>query len=145
MGTFVLSLILEEMVTKHRADLPVLCGCFPLAVYFTLGSVYMSMPLSHFVLDVLLKCVRECFASRSCVDILFCVCTQAHTPSGFVCTCPSHTPAPSAACRSRHSLRDRARGAGHPEGGLGRAGPWRWPWPGREQRGNQLRGHESAG
>ena len=27
----------------------VLCGCFPLAIYFTFGSVYMSMPLSHFV------------------------------------------------------------------------------------------------
>ena len=37
------------MVTKHRADLPVLWGCFPLAIYFTFGSVYMSMPLSHFV------------------------------------------------------------------------------------------------
>ena len=37
------------VVTKHRADLPVLCGCFPLAIYFTFGSVYMSMPLSHFV------------------------------------------------------------------------------------------------
>ena len=37
------------MVTKHRADLPVLCGCFPLAIYFTFGSVCMSMPLSHFV------------------------------------------------------------------------------------------------
>ena len=37
------------MVTKHRADLPVLCSCFPLAIYFTFGSVYMSMPLSHFV------------------------------------------------------------------------------------------------
>ena len=36
-------------VTKHRADLPVLCGCFPLAISFTFGSVYMSMPLSHFV------------------------------------------------------------------------------------------------
>ena len=35
--------------TKHQADLPVLCSCFPLAIYFTLGSVYMSMPLSHFV------------------------------------------------------------------------------------------------
>ena len=32
-----------------RAVLPVLCGCFPLAIYFTFGSVYMSMPLSHFV------------------------------------------------------------------------------------------------
>ena len=37
------------MVTKHRADLPMLCSCFPLAIYFTFGSVYMSMPLSHFV------------------------------------------------------------------------------------------------
>ena len=37
------------VVTKHLADLPVLCGCFPLAIYFTFGSVYMSMPLSHFV------------------------------------------------------------------------------------------------
>ena len=38
-----------KVVTKHRADLPVLCGCFPLASYFTFGSVYMSVPLSHFV------------------------------------------------------------------------------------------------
>ena len=38
-----------QVVTKHRADLPVLCGCFPLAICFTFGSVYMSMPLSHFV------------------------------------------------------------------------------------------------
>ena len=37
------------MDTKHRADLPVLCGCFPLAIYFTFGSLYMSMPLSHFI------------------------------------------------------------------------------------------------
>ena len=38
-----------QVVTKHRADLPLLCGCFPLAIYFTCGSVYMSMPLSHFI------------------------------------------------------------------------------------------------
>ena len=38
-----------QVDTKHRADFPVLCGCFPLAIYFTFGSVYMSMPLSHFV------------------------------------------------------------------------------------------------
>ena len=38
-----------QVVTKHRADLPVLCGCFPLATDFTFGSVYMSMPLSHFI------------------------------------------------------------------------------------------------
>ena len=37
-----------QVVTKHRADLPVLCGCFPLAIYFTFGSLYKSMPLSHF-------------------------------------------------------------------------------------------------
>ena len=38
-----------QVVTKHRADLPVLCGCFPLAIYFRFGSVYKSMPLSHFI------------------------------------------------------------------------------------------------
>ena len=38
-----------QVGTKHQADLPLLCGCFPLAIYFTFGSVYMSMPLSHFV------------------------------------------------------------------------------------------------
>ena len=32
-----------------KPDLPVLCGCFPLAIYFTFGSVYVSMLLSHFV------------------------------------------------------------------------------------------------
>ena len=40
---------LLQVVTKHRADLPVLCDCFPLAIYFAFGSVYMSMLLSHFV------------------------------------------------------------------------------------------------
>ena len=35
--------------TQNPADLPVLCGCFSLAIYFTFGSVYMSMPLPHFV------------------------------------------------------------------------------------------------
>ena len=38
-----------QVVTKHQAELPVLCGCFPLAIYFTFGSIYKSMPLSHFV------------------------------------------------------------------------------------------------
>ena len=27
----------------------VLCSCFPLAIYFTFGSVYKSMPLSYFI------------------------------------------------------------------------------------------------
>ena len=35
-----------QMDTKHRADLPVLCCCFPPANYFTFGSVYMLMLLS---------------------------------------------------------------------------------------------------
>ena len=33
---------LLQVVTKHPADLPVLCGCFPLAIQFTFGSVYIS-------------------------------------------------------------------------------------------------------
>ena len=36
-------------VTEHQADLPVLCSCFPLAICFPFGSVYMSMPLSNFI------------------------------------------------------------------------------------------------
>ena len=39
----------RRVVTNNWADLPVLCGCFPLAIYFTFGSVFMSMPPSHFV------------------------------------------------------------------------------------------------
>ena len=31
-----------QVVTKLRAHLPVLCGCFPLAIYFTFGSTYKS-------------------------------------------------------------------------------------------------------
>ena len=34
------------MVTKHRADLPVLCGCFPLAIYFTFGLTSSQLTLS---------------------------------------------------------------------------------------------------
>ena len=35
--------------TKHGGDFPVLCIWFALAIYFTFGSVYMSMPLTHFI------------------------------------------------------------------------------------------------
>ena len=38
-----------QVVTKHRADLSVLCSCFPLAIYFKFGSVYISMQLSHYI------------------------------------------------------------------------------------------------
>ena len=37
-----------EVITKHQVDFHVPCSCFPLAIYFTFGSVYMSMLLSHF-------------------------------------------------------------------------------------------------
>ena len=37
------------VIKKHQADLPVECSCFPLAMYYTFGSVYMSTPLSHLV------------------------------------------------------------------------------------------------
>ena len=45
------------MVTKHRADLPVLCGCFSLAIYFTFGSVYVSMPRRRplYILQLLVR------------------------------------------------------------------------------------------
>ena len=35
-----------QVVTKHQADLPVPCSCFPLAIYFTFGSVYVHATLS---------------------------------------------------------------------------------------------------
>ena len=65
----------HQVVTEHQADLPVLCGCFPLASYFTFGSVYMSMPLSHMVpaypcpsscpqVHSLPLCLYSCPASR---------------------------------------------------------------------------------
>ena len=37
-----------QEVTKHQADFPVQCSCFPLVISFTFGSVYMSVLLSHF-------------------------------------------------------------------------------------------------
>ena len=64
-----------QVVTKHQADLPVLCSCFPLAIYFTFGSIYKSMPLSHFIpaypyrsscpqVYSLYLCLYSCLASR---------------------------------------------------------------------------------
>ena len=41
-----LPISLLQVVTKHQADLPVLCCCFPPAIYFIFGSVYMSILLS---------------------------------------------------------------------------------------------------
>ena len=66
-----------QVVTKHRADLHVLCSCFPLAIYFTFGSVYMSIPLFHFVpaysspLCVLKSILYVCiFIPLSCSQVL---------------------------------------------------------------------------
>ena len=35
-----------QVIAKYRADLPVLCCCFPLANYFTFGSVYVDATLT---------------------------------------------------------------------------------------------------
>ena len=71
-----------QVDTKHPADLPVLCSCFPLAIHFTFGSVYISMPLSHFVpaypspspcpqVHSLHLCLYSCPAPRFFRTILF--------------------------------------------------------------------------
>ena len=71
-----------QVVIKHRADLPVLCGCFPLAIYFTFGSIYKSMSLSHFVpaypspspcpqVHSLHLCLYSCPAPRFFITIFF--------------------------------------------------------------------------
>ena len=38
-----------QLVAEHRAELPVLYSSFPLAIYFTHGSAYMSMLPSQFI------------------------------------------------------------------------------------------------
>ena len=63
-----------QVVTEHWADLPVLCGCFPLAICFTFGSVYMSMPLSHFVSAIPSPAVSSSLFSKS--TSLFLPCHQ---------------------------------------------------------------------
>ena len=39
-----------QVVTKHQADLPVLCSCFSLATYCTFGSIYKCLTLSQLTL-----------------------------------------------------------------------------------------------
>ena len=38
-----------EFITEHPAELPLLNSSFPLAVYLTYGSIYISMLLSQFI------------------------------------------------------------------------------------------------
>ena len=40
----------QQVITEHRTELPVLYSRFLLALYFTHGSVYMSIPISQFIL-----------------------------------------------------------------------------------------------
>ena len=47
---------------QHHCELPAVCNNFPLAIYFTYGSVYVSMLLSQFahtLLSPLLKIFIE--------------------------------------------------------------------------------------
>ena len=71
-----------QVVAKPRADVPVPCSCFPLASYFTFGSVYMSVLLSHFVpaypspspcpqVHSLCLCLYSCPAPRFIRTIFF--------------------------------------------------------------------------
>ena len=65
-----------QVVTKHQADLPVLCSSFPLAFHFTFGSVYMSVLLSHFVPASPFPAVSSSPFSTSAS--LFLTCHQVH-------------------------------------------------------------------
>ena len=38
-----------QVITEHRAELPVLYSRFPLAIYFTHGSVFMSDLITQFI------------------------------------------------------------------------------------------------
>ena len=71
-----------QVVTKHRADLPMQCSCFPLAIYFTFGSVHMSMLFSHFdpaypsrfpcpQVHSLCLCLYSCPSLRFIITIFF--------------------------------------------------------------------------
>ena len=38
-----------QVSTEHQAEFPVLYSGFPLAIYFTHGSVHMLIPISQFI------------------------------------------------------------------------------------------------
>ena len=44
-----LSILPNQAITEHRAELPVLYSRFPLTIYFTHGSVFMSNLISQFI------------------------------------------------------------------------------------------------
>ena len=85
-----------QVDTKHQADLPVLCGCFPLAIYFTFGSVYMSMSISHFIsaypspspcpqVHSLRLCLYSCPAPRFIRTIFYYFRFQTHVLAYGIC------------------------------------------------------------
>ena len=53
------------VITEHRAKLPVLSSSFPLAIYFTHGSVYMSVLLSWFIPSSSSPAASACVFSMS--------------------------------------------------------------------------------
>ena len=65
-------------LTKRRADLPVLCSCLPLAIYFTSGSIYIVSatlslrPSLPFALPVSLSpfSIRSASLFLSCPQVL---------------------------------------------------------------------------
>ena len=63
----------SQVITDHQAELPVLYGSFPLALYFIHGSVYMSILISQFIPP-----------SPSLL------CPQAHYLYLHVYSCPGH-------------------------------------------------------
>ena len=53
------------VIPEHRAELRVLCSSFPLAIYFTHGSVYMAMLLSRFIPSSSSPAASACIFSMS--------------------------------------------------------------------------------
>ena len=66
------SILLFYVVTEHQAWLLVLCSRVPLLMYFTHGSVYMSVLLSQFVLTSLSPAVPTSMLSTSVSPFLLC-------------------------------------------------------------------------
>ena len=54
-----------QVITEHRAELPVLYSSFPLAIYVTHGSVYMSVLLSQFIHPSLLPLSTSPFSTSA--------------------------------------------------------------------------------
>ena len=58
-----------QVVTKHRADLPVLCGCFPLAIDFSVDTFKPVHRPSQFLPCEIIKSNK--YGNGICSDIIF--------------------------------------------------------------------------